>query len=140
MDRLVKAEGTYPQAAADVRITVLFTDMKRTRRALQSAVKLAQDLNASFEIVVMRVVPYPLPLDRPPVDPAFTERQVLELVEDLPIRAAVHIYECREPQEALLRVLPAGSIVIAGFGNRWWQRAERRLAKTLRDAGHNVVV
>src|SRR5215469_4907991 len=120
MERRVKEEGATQQAAGDLCITVLFSDPRRTRWALTSGMKLAQDLNASFQIVALRVVPYPLPLDKPPIPRAFTEQQILELTKDLPIPVTVHIYDCRNPETTLLEVLPPASVLIAGLRKTWW--------------------
>jgi hypothetical protein len=130
--------GISQQAAGDLRITVLFTDLKRTKVALRSALKLAQNLDASFQMLVMRVVPYPLPLDRPPVDPAFIEKQISVLLSEFPIQCSVRICECRDVATALLQILPPESVIVAGFRNTWWPSSEKRLARKLQKAGHNV--
>src|SRR5262249_45750429 len=135
----VKAEGATQQAAEELCITVLFTDSRRTRLAVNTAMKLAQDLNASFQIVALRVVPYPLPLDKPPIPREFTGQQILESVKDLLVPATVRIYDCRDPEATLLKVLPPASVVIAGFRKTWWPSRKRKLARELIEAGHEVV-
>jgi hypothetical protein len=139
MERPIPAKGTTQEALEDLHITVLFTDLERTRVALSTGLKLAQDLHASFQIVVTRVVPYPLPLDKPPVDSAFIQQQVTALTEGFPI-VAVHIYDCRDPETALLRYLPPKSIVIVGSRKAWWSTREEKLARKLRNAGHSVIL
>ena len=141
MEWPVKAEGRISeQTTGNLQINVLFTDLKRTRVALRAALKLAQDLDASFQILVMRVVPYPLPLDRPPVDPAFIEQQLCNLVREFPIESCIRIYECRDVETSLLQILPPGSLLVAGFRKTWWPSRERRLARNLRNAGYNVLM
>jgi hypothetical protein len=139
MESPVKAEGASQQAARDLCITVLFSDPRRTRLALASGIKLAQDLNASFQIVALRVVPYPLSLDHPPISRAFTERQISELTKDLPIAPHVRICDCRDPEAALLQFMDPASVVIAGFRKTWWPSQEKKLVRALIRAGHEVV-
>src|SRR5215471_12548206 len=112
-------------------ITVLFTNTERTRGALVSALELAEDLNAYVEVVVMRVVPYPLPVDKPPVSPEFTRKQAMELITAVTDKAQVRIYDCRNPEEALLETLQPHSLVIIG-SRAWWPIREQRLARKLR--------
>jgi hypothetical protein len=107
---------------------------------LTSALELAKDLDATFQIVVTRVVPFPLPLDQPPIPRTFTEQQILELTKEIPVKAAVRIYDCRDPETTLLQVLPPASIVIAGFRGSWWPSPENKLARKLRKGGHDVVL
>ncbi len=116
-----------------------FTDANRTRLALTEGLKLAQDLNVRFQIVVMRAVPYPLPLDKPPVASGFTEKQVVELTKDLTVKPAVRIYDCREPEASLLQILPPASLVVVGCRETWWSSREPKLVRQLRQAGHHVV-
>src|SRR5437879_6479644 len=118
MAQPLRVARTTETATEKLWITVLFTNAERTRVALTSALKLAGDLNASLEIVVMRVVPYPLPLERPPVSSAFTENQVFELTRNLGVETAVRIYDCRDPETMLLDLLPPGSVVIVGWRKR----------------------
>ena len=132
--RLTERERT------DLRVTVLFTNTEGTRLALNSALKLAQGLDASIRIVVTRVVPYPLPLESPPVETSFTEKQVAELAKSMGVEAAVHIYDCRDPESTLVQILSPGSIVIVGSRKRWRPIGERMLARKLRKAGHDVIL
>jgi hypothetical protein len=136
----VRVAGLTERERTDLCVTVLFTNAEGTRLALNSALKLAQGLDASIRIVVTRVVPYPLPLDNPPVDITFTEKQVVELAKSMGVEAAVHIYDCRDPEATLVQILPAGSVVIVGSRKKWWRIRERMLARKLRKAGHDVIV
>src|SRR5262249_29531265 len=111
----------------------------QTRIALNSALRLTQDLNAAFRIVLTRVVPYPLPLDRPPVPAGFTERQVAELTNGLEVDTAVCIYNCRDRETAVLQSLPPRSVVVVGSRRCWWPSPEKRLLRALRRAGHSVI-
>jgi hypothetical protein len=121
-------------------ITVVFTNAERTRAALAAALNLSHHLNAFVEVVVMRVVPYPLPLDQPPVPQEFTKKHVMEQTGIAEEKTAICIYDCRDAEEALLQVLQPNSVVIIGSRKAWWPTREDRLARKLRQAGHDVVL
>ena len=49
------------------------------------------------------------------------------------------IYLCRDRVETLTAVLSPHSLVVIGGRKRWWPTAEKRLARKLRRAGHEVI-
>lgn len=136
----LKAPYRTPGDFENLHITVVFTDVSQTRYALHAALKLAADLQASFEIVATRVVPYPLPLDRPPVSLEFTEKQISELLISAHVKATVRIHDCRDAGVALTNLLSTGSIVVMGSRKGLWPNREARLARRLRKAGHEVIL
>jgi hypothetical protein len=84
-------------------------------------------------------VPYPAPLERPPVLLEFSERRFRDLAGHSPVETTVRIYLCRDRWEALNRILKPGSLVIIGGRRRWWPTAESRLARRLHRNGQEVV-
>jgi len=121
-------------------LTVVFTTVSATLAALRRAGELAQGLNAHIRIVVPQVVPYPLPLDRPSVDPEFTVRyfRTVSLAGSAQTRIDVRL--CRDRYLGIAHALYRQSVVlIGGRKRRAWPTREHRLAKKLRLAGHHVI-
>jgi hypothetical protein len=52
---------------------------------------------------------------------------------------SVHLYQCRDQVETLLRVLSPNSLVVIGGRKHWWPTPERRVARALQSKGHRVV-
>jgi hypothetical protein len=84
-------------------------------------------------------VQYPLPLESPPVLVEFNERRFRLIASQSPVETTVQIYLCRDGLETLTNVLTTGSIVVIGGQKRWWPTREKKLARQLRRAGHDVV-
>jgi hypothetical protein len=107
--------------------------------ALSRASALADHLNAHISLLVPQVVPYPLPLESPPVLLDFSEPWLREIAAQSPVETSVRIYLCRDRVETLQSVLRPGSLVVIGGRKRWWPTREKSLARTLRHSGHEVV-
>ena len=132
-------EGPRPRR---LEVNVIFTDAQATVVALKTAGSLARDLGACIRVRAAIVVPYALPLDKPPVSVRFTERLLSDLVSRLELDAfepIVHLYLCRNQADTLLQVLSPNSLVVIGGRKHWWPTAERRMARALRSKGHRVV-
>ncbi len=120
-------------------ISVVFTSTDGTMAALRSAGSLAGRLGARITLVVPQTVPYPAPLESPPVLLDFSERRIRQIAEESPVDVAVHFYLCRQREDALKLALKPRSLVVIGGRKRWWPTAEERLARELGRAGHEVV-
>jgi len=112
-------------------ITVLFTSASETLHELHTAETLASDLGARVNLVNVQVVPYPLPLDRPPVYVEFLADQLRAVAEQSALPVEVHLYFGRDVADTLRSVLPAESILVTG---------SRSQARRLRRCGHQIVV
>jgi hypothetical protein len=121
-------------------VAVVFTSVGPTLRALREASALAERLNSRINLVVPQMVPYPLPLTSPPVLLDFNERRFSVLATQSPVETTVSIYLCRDRWDALQVALKPRSLVVIGGRKGWWLRPEKRLAKQLRRAGHEVVL
>jgi hypothetical protein len=121
-------------------ISVVFTSVDATLRALKEAGDLASRLGGRITLIVPQIVPYPLPLASPPVLVDFNERRLRVIASNCRVETRVSIYLCRDPLETLKSVLKPHSLVVVGSRKRWWPTAEKRLAAELRRAGHEVVV
>src|SRR5215470_8833975 len=117
-------------------IAVVFTSAEATLVALREAGTLATSLGARITLVVPQVVPYPLPLESPPVLLDFNERRFREIAAQSPVETTVQIYLCRDGLATLMNVLTPSSLVVIGGRRRWWPTRERSLVRRLRKAGH----
>jgi hypothetical protein len=108
------SESSHSAGASRITIFVLFAGVGKTLDALSSAGRLARDLDAHIEIIVPEIVPYPLPLDEPPVLRSFWNQRYRTIVEQAGIDTSIHVCFCREPRETVDRLLNSGSIVVIG--------------------------
>ena len=129
-----------PPRDAGLDVHVIFTSFPRTRTALAAAASLAAGLDARVTILAAQVVPYPLPLEEPPVAVDFTEQKLWQMAIEQQSEAAVSIYLCRDREETIRRVLRPESVVVIGGRKWWWPSEEHHLAKTLRRDGHRVIL
>jgi hypothetical protein len=121
-------------------IFVVFTSIQSTLVALKEAGALANSLDAQLTLVVPQTVPYPLPLESPPVLVEFNEKRFRVLASSTPVETSVQIYLCRNKAEALIAALsPRSIVVVAGHRRWWWPTRGESLARKLRRAGHEVI-
>ena len=130
-----------PAVEADqkLNIAVVFTSVESTLAALREAGALANSLGARITLVVPQVVPYPLPMETPPVLVEFNENRFRVIASESPVETSVQIYLCRDRFETLASVLKPGSIVVLGGKKRWWSTRDERLARKLSCAGYEVL-
>jgi hypothetical protein len=124
---------------SNLEVAVVFTSVAATLTALRRAAVLAQTLGARITLLVPQVVPYPLPLESPPVLLDFSERRFRVIAAETQVQTTVRIYLCRDRLEALKSALALRSLVVLGGAKQWWPGPEKRLARQLRRAGHEVV-
>lgn len=124
---------------ATLEIVVLHTTVGETLEALRTAAQLACGLSARIRLLVLEVVPYPLPLDRPNVPLPFTKRRFRTLAASSSIETNVDIHLVRDPDKAIESVLEPHSVVVMGGHRSWWPNAHSRVAKRLERLGHQVV-
>ncbi len=145
LNRTIRPATGYPEhpssAAPETQldIDVVFTSVPATLTALKKAAELAHRLGGHITLLVPQVVPFPLPLESPPVLLDWNERRFQMIAEESPVETTVHLYLCRDRQAALLKVLRRNSLVVLGGPGGWWPTSERRLARSLRKAGHEVI-
>lgn len=119
-------------------VVVVYTNKRRTLKALKTASAFAGDLDARVRLLVPQVVSYALPLNAPPVSREFKERQFYNLMADPSVDTQVDICLCRDKEEGVSHALKPHSLVIIGGHRRWWPDSEKKLAKRLRRDGHAV--
>jgi hypothetical protein len=120
-------------------VAVVFTTAAATVAALRMADALASQLGACIRMLVPQVVPYPLPLQSPPILLDFSEQRFREIALESGVGTTVQIYLCRDKLETLQSVLAPRSVVVIGGQRRWWPTREARLARKLRRAGQEVI-
>ena len=127
------------EAQPKLNIAVIFTSVEATLAALRSAGALGGRLGARVTLFAAQVVPYPLPLESPPVLLDFSERRFQAVAGESPVETTVRLYLCRDALETLQAVLAPRSLVVMAGRKRWWPTAERRTARKLRRQGHEVI-
>ena len=120
-------------------VSVVFTSSKATAAALRTAGMLADSLNARIKLIAPQLVPYPLPLESPPILLDFSEHRLREIAKSSPVETTVQICLCRDTFDTLQAVLPPHSVVVVGGRRRWWRTREQSLAASLRRTGHEVI-
>jgi len=141
---LLHAAKHHPRPASEpdqqLNICVISTSPEATTAALKKAGVLADSLNARISLMVPQVVPFPLPLESPPVLVEFNENRYRAIASEVSVETSVHIYLCRDRLQTLISVLPPGALIVLGGCRRWWPTNERRLARRLRKIGHEVIL
>lgn len=121
-------------------LTVVFTNVSGTLAALREAAHWAHQLGAHIRILVAHVVPYPLPLDKPAVDPEFRLRPFYTLCEKVPVETHIDVRLCRDTGQCMQEALVPQSLVLIGGRSGWWPfTREKCLVRCLQRAGHQVV-
>jgi hypothetical protein len=138
---VIETRNAEPQYGSDSELSVfvVFTSINWTLKALEKAREIARPLGANIELAAVQVVPFPLPLDKPPVPMEFVVRRFEEKANELPGGTQVSAYLCRNPMEALKQILTPHCPVVIGIKRRWWPTRDERLARNLRRAGYNVM-
>lgn len=141
LERVLLPYTRVPEAdQRKLNIAVVFTSVEATLAALRRAGLLASSLGARITLHVPQLVPYPLPLERPPVLLDWNQRRFRVIAGASPVETVVRLYLCRDKVETLNRALSAGSLVVIGGPKVWWPfTREKRLAAALRLLGHEVI-
>jgi hypothetical protein len=123
---------------SSLEIVVLHTASKETLGALKMAADLAYGL-APVRLIAIQEVPYPLPVDAPPVSVEFLEKRFSNMACEAGVDACVDIRLCRDAQDVLENELGPHCVVVIGGRRRWWPTPAMRLARRLEHLGHQVV-
>jgi hypothetical protein len=130
------------RGAPQLRVNVIATTEARTIAALRTAAGLATNLGAQITLIAVEIVPWQLPLHRPPVPVVFLERKLYGFVCEAGIveeEVRIQLCFCHDQRDALRKVVRPHSLVVIGGQNRWWLRRERNLEKFLTSLGHQVI-
>jgi hypothetical protein len=137
----VAGRGLSTSGPSDGRLqlNVLYTSHSGTRAALQLVSRMAVSLSTSPRVLRLYVVPYALPLERPPVSVDVLEEQLRALAGESKTEFSAHVYLCRETRKTLHQLFPPRSLIVLGGKKRWWPTKEQRWADQLRKEGHEVI-
>ncbi|HEY7334985.1 MAG TPA: hypothetical protein VH639_08885 [Bryobacteraceae bacterium] len=142
-ERVLAPSTERPQAEEvqpKLNVFVVFTSIEATLAALKTAGNLAVRLDARIMLLAPQVVPYPLPLNNPPVSLEWNKRRLRLIAGQSQVETTLHVYLCRDRWQTLESVLSAHSLVVLGGRRLWWSTPESRLARKLRQAGHEVIL
>jgi hypothetical protein len=128
------------QRRSALEVTVVFTKVPATLRALKTAAELAHNLNGRIRLLVPQVVPYPLPLERPAIPAGFHGKRLQTLASQGSVDTRVEVWLCRDRYDALCQALGPEALVVMGARPSWWPTAEKALVRKLRRRGHEVIL
>jgi hypothetical protein len=137
--RALKGLPYQPPTESKGGLYVVFSDVRGSTAALEAGGKLTANLGMDLAMVVIQTVPFMLPLSDPPVSLAFRTRQIHDLISSTGLKVHARIYLCRDEAEALLRILPPGSLVLFGLKKSRLPSRARHLARLLEKRGHHVL-
>ena len=118
---------------------VPFTTPELTRAALRHA-GVCSDLDVHVALVDIQVVPFPCPLDQPPISREFSERRLQQLLKDSRLPGHAAVLYTRDWRETFSKVLEPKSLVILATQKKWWPTRQQTLARALTKAGHQVML
>ena len=121
-------------------VTVVYTDPRPTLTAVSKVAYLARDLVPEIRLLVLQVVPYPLPLERPDVSLRLMAQTFVEFLAPLQLEVHVDIRLGRDRIAMLASSFTRKSMVVLGSGGRWGAMHERNIARFLRRLGHHVIL
>jgi hypothetical protein len=138
IEREIEPQAFHPEDQSPV--SVIFTSMNQTVKALEKAGQLAKLQKNGIEILAVQTVSFALPLDDPSVPLKFLVRRLEEMAARFPEQIRISAYLCRDPMETLKRVLNKHCPVIMSVRKTWWPTRDKKLAKKLCRAGYSVIL
>ena len=133
-----RAGETTGDVHQPLRIVVPYTSPELCKASLNAIASLSKGLRAVAVVVAVQEVPYPLPLDRPDVQPRILLRQLRALATGIscPVRIELVLARCK--RDAFQRAIGPGSLVLIAAKKHWWRTTEEKLARDLLRAGCRV--
>ena len=119
-------------------VVVPYTTPELTRAALRHAA-VCIDLAVHVVVADIQVVPFPCSFDTPPINKEFSERRLRELLRETGLPGHAAVLYARDWLEGFKRLLEPGSLVVLATQRRWWPTRERKIARSLAKAGHQVM-
>jgi len=120
-------------------VVIPYTTPELTKVAVRHAA-VCTDLNVYVSLVDIQVVPFPCPLDQPPIDKEFSQRRLRDLFAQSGLPGGTEVLYTRDWLEGFRRLLEPHSLVILATKKRWWRTREDKLARALAKAGHQVML
>ena len=120
-------------------VVIPYTTPDLTRAALRHA-GVCSDLDVHVVLVDIQVVPFPCPLDQPPVSREFSETRLHQLIKESRLTGHAAVLYTRDRLETLNKLLEPKSLVILATQTRWWPTCQQKLARALTKTGHHVML
>src|SRR5262245_60445212 len=124
---------------ASLTVVIPYTTPELTKAALRHA-GVCTDLNVHVSLVDIQIVPFPCPLDQPPIDKEFSEQRLRDLLMESQLPGSAEVLYARDWLDGFRRVLEPKSLVILGTKRRWLRTREEKLARALVNEGHQVML
>jgi len=140
----MKREARVQSDSADLSheflsVVVPYTTPELTRAALRHSAA-CKDLDVRIFLVDVQVVPFPCPLDQPPIDKEHTKHRLQSFLSEDGLPGDAAVLYARNWCEAFRKLLGPHSLVVLATRQRWWPSRERKLARALTKAGHDVML
>ena len=116
-----------------------YTTPELTRAALRHSA-VCRDLDVHVCLVDIQVVPFPCPLDQPPIDKEYSEQRLQDLLNQSGLPGQAVVLYARDWLETFRRVFGPQSLIVVATRKRWWPTGQRKLARALSRAGHKVTL
>jgi len=128
-------KGMCPESefCGEFEVVVIYTRIRATLCAMKTAGRLAAGLGARIRIIVPQCQTWPDQRGE-------AERHFRTIVRDRKIETQLEVRPCTDRCRMLQQALAPGSIVVLGGACRRWPTCESRLARKLREAGHDVLL
>src|SRR5262245_28622416 len=122
-----------------LQLVVPYTTPELTRAALRHAA-VCRDLDVQVSLVDVQVVQFQCSLDQPPIDKEHSHRRLHKLLAESHVPGFATVLYTRDWMEGFRRVLGSNALVVIATRNRWWPTREKKLARALTKAGHQVML
>ena len=124
----------------ELAVYVPYTTSELTRAALTAVAAFTGNLGAHVLLVAVQIVPFPLPLNRPPVSLSFVEQKLRAAACEIELPVITQVVIARDREVAFDRAISPGSLVVLATKKRWWPTQQVKLARLLARAGHSVTL
>ena len=119
-------------------VYVVATTDEGTRRALREATRLTAEASARVVMLVPHVITFTAPEADAAGTMALTDR-FRAIASEAGVPATVRVCLCRRSDDVWRSMMPGARVIVGGRRRRWWPTAPERLARRLRDNGHDVL-
>ena len=120
-----------------LRVVVPYTTPELTRGALDHAAA-SGDLDIHVCLVDLQVIPFHAAA--PAIDKEFSERRLDELLQESGVPGKGVVLYMTDWFRGFKKILQPESLVVLATKKTWWPTREKKLARILRRAGHQVVL
>jgi len=120
-----------------LRVVVPYTTPELTRTALRHAAA-SGDLGIHVCLVDLQVIPFPAAESM--IDEEFSEHRLDELLKESGVPGIAVVFYTADWFQGFKKILQPESLVVLATKKTWWPTREKKLARMLRRAGHQVIL